>query len=142
MKNDLLPLIFRSDAGVGADAVAYDPGFALEGARFHIFARYNETGSGVMTHPDLYSLDSTFWMKTKYLLNPVSNIPSQGAIAVPVGLLAGPLATIGKSQAPSTRVRPWQCQSVTIEERTVLRFPKGVTLAHVPASVSFTEGPY
>ncbi len=119
-------------------AQGVDEGETVKG----LLSRFNEPGIGRLEHEDPEALDKPFWVHADYVLEPLSNFPGPGALAVPVGLSSGKLASIAADPPPPVRRLPWLCGSATIEETTVLRFPDSVELTYVPQGVSLQDGPY
>ena len=107
-----------------------------------LLSRFNEPGIGQLEHEDPEALDKPFWVHADYVLEPLSNFPGPGALAVPVGISSGQLASIAADSPPPARRLPWRCGSATIEETTVLRFPESVEITFVPQGVSLQDGPY
>ena len=60
--------------------------------------RFNETGSGSLEHTDPEDLDRPYWVRARFSLDPVSNMPGRGALAVPVGLAPGEIAGAGSDK--------------------------------------------
>ena len=61
--------------------------------------RFNETGAGSLDYPDPSVLDQSFWVKSSFRLDPVTNFPGPGALMTPVGLAPGGIAEYWDIQA-------------------------------------------
>ncbi len=103
---------------------------------------FSESGVGHMDSPDPEKLGEPFWVKSEFALEPLSNFPGPGALAVPVGLTSGTLAIMASDQPPTERRREWACVSRTMEERSVLHFPIGTEITFVPQGALFEERGY
>ena len=90
--------------------------------------RFNETGSGSIESVDPEALEEAYWVKSKFTLDALSNVPGRGAVAVPVGLAPGAIAAVGSNKPFPRRFTPFVCRSRTIEENYTITFPKNVVL--------------
>ena len=101
---------------------------------------FNETGSGSIDNPDPEDLESPFWVRTRFTLDPVSNMPGRGALAVPVGLAPGEIASGGSNKPLVERKLPYYCKSRLVEERYLLQFPATMAIEDVPKGTIYRRG--
>lgn len=101
-----------------------------------LLQRFNETGDGSMDFPDPERIDQPYWIRAKFFLNPVTNIPGRGGMMVPVGMGPGGIAWAGADQ-PLVKDFDHTCRSQTHLESYSIEFPKNVTIDGVPQSIKF-----
>ena len=104
----------------------------------HLVA-YRHTGTGEFIPSDVYDLNQTFELSTKFLLDPIVNLPGRGAIAVPVGLSPGRLYGYAMHQPAQETKNPFICNSRTINESYQIEFPKNVKVTQIPKNVEFNQ---
>jgi transglutaminase-like putative cysteine protease len=102
--------------------------------------RFNETGSGSIDHPAPEDLDEPYWVRSTFRLDPVSNFPGHGALAVPVGLAPGEIAWIGSDKPLVKRQFPYYCESRLVEEVYTIHFPSNVVLGDIPRGTTYQDG--
>ena len=73
----------------------------------NLLNRFNETGTGSLDYPDPTVLDQSFWVKSTFKLDPVTNFPGPGALMTPVGLAPGGIAKFWSATSHSEK-REWQ----------------------------------
>jgi transglutaminase-like putative cysteine protease len=101
-----------------------------------LLQRFNETGDGMMDFPDPERIDQPYWIRAKFFLNPISNIPGRGGMMVPVGMGPGGIAWAGADQ-PLVKDFDHTCRSQTHQEFYSIEFPKNVTIDGVPEGTKF-----
>jgi hypothetical protein len=101
-----------------------------------LLQRFNETGDGSMDFPDPERIDQPYWIRAKFLLNPITNIPGRGGMMVPVGMGPGGIAWAGADQ-PLVKDFDHICRSQTHLESYSIEFPVNVTIDGVPKNISF-----
>ena len=104
--------------------------------RTHLL-RFRETGTGEFLPSDPYDLNNPFEVKTKFNLNPISNVPDHGAVRVPVGLSSGELHILTTRRAHEDFIPPYTCYSRTIEEHYFIEFPVNVKVTRVPQDITY-----
>lgn len=102
--------------------------------------RFNETGSGSIENTDPEDLELPYWVKSRFTLDAVSNVPGRGAIAMPVGLAPGELAWLGADRPFAGRLTPFKCRSRVVEERYSLTLPRNVVLEAIPRGTQYRDG--
>ena len=102
--------------------------------------RFNETGSGRIEHTDPEDLDSSYWVRARFSLDPVLNVPGRGALAVPVGLAPGEIASAASDKPLAAPKLPYYCRSKLVEERYVLQFPRSIAVEDVPKGMTYRKG--
>lgn len=85
---------------------------------------------------DVYDLTKPFTVSGTFTLNPISNIPGNGAITLPIGLAKGAITYKGEIRPEETAEFPFICQAYYLEENTQLKFPSNVIVTKIPVSVS------
>lgn len=101
-----------------------------------LLQRFNETGYGSIDFPPPERIDQPYWIKSKFRLNPISNIPGRGAMTIPVGMAPGEIAWAGIDQ-PRTKNFDYVCESKNIEENYVITFPSNVQIDVLPQNIKF-----
>jgi transglutaminase-like putative cysteine protease len=101
-----------------------------------LLQRFNETGDGSMDFPDPERIEQPYWIRAKFFLNPVTNIPGRGGMMIPVGMAPGGIAWAGADQ-PLIKDFDHTCRSQTHQESYSIEFPKNVTIDGVPESIRF-----
>jgi transglutaminase-like putative cysteine protease len=101
--------------------------------------RFNETGSGSLDYPDPTVLDQSFWMKSSFKLDPVTNFPGPGALMTPVGLAPGGIATLGTIKPVEQREWQYTCVSRTLEDSYLIEFPTAAILSELPDGVNYKQ---
>ena len=102
--------------------------------------RFNETGTGSMKFPDPTDITKPYWVRAKFTLEPLANMPGRGGLAVPVGLAPGVISWAGASKPESKSEFPSLCSSKLVEERYSVDFPKNVTIEDIPKGTQFMRG--
>jgi transglutaminase-like putative cysteine protease len=101
--------------------------------------RFNETGSGSLDYPDPTVLDQSFWVKSSFRLDPVTNFPGPGALMTPVGLAPGGIATLGTNKPVEQREWQHPCLSRTLEDSYRIEFPANAVLGELPQGVTYSQ---
>jgi transglutaminase-like putative cysteine protease len=101
--------------------------------------RFNETGSGSLDYPDPTVLDHSFWVKSAFKLDPVTNFPGPGALMTPVGLAPGGIASLGTSKPLEKRQWEYPCASRLLEDSYRIEFPASVSLSELPKDVAYDQ---
>ena len=102
--------------------------------------RFNETGSGSMQFTDPTDIAQPYWIKANFTLEPLTNMPGRGGLAVPVGLAPGQIAGTGSNMPDAVTNLPTRCDSSLVEERYSLSFPANVSIDAVPKGTRFERG--
>ncbi len=89
-----------------------------------------------MKFPEPERIDQPYWIKAKFFLNPVTNIPGRGAMMIPVGMGPGRIAWAGADQ-PFAKDFDHTCKSELHLESYSIEFPRNVTIDSVPKGVRF-----
>ena len=105
-----------------------------------LLTRFNETGTGSLDYPDPTVLDQSFWVKSSFRLDPVTNFPGPGALITPVGLAPGGIPNFGVHKPVEKREWQYPCLSRILEDRYRIEFPAKATLSHIPKGVTYAEG--
>jgi transglutaminase-like putative cysteine protease len=101
--------------------------------------RFNETGSGSLDYPDPTVLDQSFWVKSSFRLDPVTNFPGPGALMTPVGLAPGGIATLGTNKPIEQREWQYPCVSRLLEDSYRIEFPATAVLGELPKGVTYSQ---
>lgn len=102
--------------------------------------RFNETGTGNMEFTDPTDITKPYWIKSKFTLEPLTNMPGRGGLAVPVGLAPGAIAWAGSNTPEIESDVPSMCTSRLVEESYYLNFPENVTIEDIPKGTRFSLG--
>jgi Domain of Unknown Function with PDB structure (DUF3857)/Transglutaminase-like superfamily len=97
-----------------------------------ILARYQETGTGEIDHPDPIDLSNKWIVKSAYQLEPVINLPGPSAFTVPVGIAPGFIKGIATIKPYEKRRYPYVCESFRHIETYSIRMPKNVSVERIP----------
>ena len=97
-----------------------------------LLGRFQETGTGDITHPDPTDLSNTWIVKSKFELDPVINLPGPSAFTIPNGLTPGYIKTSAKERPFKNRRYPYVCGSDRHIEYIELNLPNNVRVTRVP----------
>lgn len=105
--------------------------------------KFGETGTGRIVTSDVLAVDKPLRITASFTLDPLANMPGQGALRLPSGMVSG---HIRAGSAPAEKPKEvihfkWQCVAKTVEEDYQIRFPENVTLTRVPQDVEFIKPP-
>jgi hypothetical protein len=103
----------------------------------NLLSRFNETGTGSLDYPDPTALDQSFWVKSSFKLDPVTNFPGPGALMTPVGLSPGGIANNGIFKPEVRREWAYACISRILEDSYRIEFPANVALGRIPKGVTY-----
>lgn len=98
-----------------------------------ILRRFQETGTGGMTHGDPNDLSTKWSVKSTFELDPVINLPGASAFSVPTGIAPGYIKMLTKQRPLLNRRFPYVCGSNRHIEKVELTFPSNVRVTKVPA---------
>lgn len=102
-------------------------------------AKFRQTGEGTITTSDVYDLDKPFTTNTEFILDAIANVPGPGAIAVPIGLAPGELASIANDRPPEKFTVPYTCTTRTVGESYQIHFPDNTKVTRIPPNVSYKK---
>ncbi len=100
-------------------------------------AKFNETGTGKIRHPDPQELEAPWIVESEFKLDPVVNLPGVAAMTVPVGLSYGKMMSYASSKAPEERRFPIPCGSSAHVEHIVLILPTKARITRIPKDSQF-----
>lgn len=103
-----------------------------------LLQRFNETGGGMMDFPEPERIDQPYWIRAKFYLNPVTNIPGRGGMMVPVGMGPGGIAWAGADD-PLEKDFSYTCKSQTLRESYTIEFPDNVVIDGIPKGTSYQD---
>ena len=107
-----------------------------------ILSRFHETGTGEVTSPDPSDLDNKWFIKSRFKLDPVINVPGPSAFTIPNGVSPSRLRSISATNPPVTQRRfPAACGSVSHKEDIELQLVPGIQVERIPTNVKFAKGP-
>lgn len=107
----------------------------------NILRRFQESGTGEMTHGDPNDLSTDWSVQSKFELDPVINIPGKSAFTIPTGLSPGYIKMIAKERPFINRRYPYVCGSERHIENVELTLPKNVTVTGLPNGRTVKIGP-
>ena len=93
-----------------------------------------------MQFTDPTDIAQPYWIKANFTLEPLTNMPGRGGLAVPVGLAPGQIAGTGSNMPDAVTNLPTRCDSSLVEERYSLSFPANVSIDAVPKGTRFERG--
>lgn len=105
-----------------------------------ILRRFQESGTGEMTHGDPNDLSINWTVQSKFELDPVINLPGKSAFSVPTGLSPGYIRTIAKKRPFINRRYPYVCGSDRHIEHIELTLPSNVRVTKVPDGLTAEIG--
>lgn len=100
-------------------------------------AKFNETGTGKIKHPDPQDLETPWIIQSDFKLDPVVNLPGVAAMTIPVGLTYGKMMSYASSKAPEERRFPIPCGSSAHVEHIELTLPIDARITRVPKDSQF-----
>jgi len=101
--------------------------------------RFNETGTGSISHPDPENLEIPYWVRGKFHLEAVVNLPGRGAMTVPVGVAPGDIAWAASDRPLSAPNLPFLCRSRMLEEHYRIQFPPSVAIEEIPSGATYRD---
>ena len=112
-----------------------------EGVVRALLDRFSETGTGTIEHSDPNNLDEAYWIRSKFLLDPLANVPGPAGIPIPVGLAPGTLRWKASIRPLEERRFDYPCRSESVTEHYTLRFAPKLIVTSIPASINYSDGP-
>ena len=103
----------------------------------NMLARFNESGTGRIQHPDPLDLNADWVVNSEYSLDPVANLPGVVALSMPVGLAQGRFQTLASVKAHDRSKFPHICGSSSHKEIIELNLPEESRITRAPADVRF-----
>lgn len=91
-----------------------------------------------MDFPEPERIDQSYWIRARFYLNPVTNIPGRGGMMVPVGMGPGGIAWAGADD-PLEKDFSYTCKSQTHHERYSIEFPDNVVIDGIPKGTSYKD---
>lgn len=101
-----------------------------------ILKRFQETGTGELTHGDPNDLSSKWRVTSSFKLDPVINLPGPSAFAIPTGLAPGLIRSAVAIKPYNGRRYPFSCGSNRNTEQIEISFPEGVRVTRIPKGIS------
>lgn len=105
-----------------------------------ILRRYQESGTGEMTHGDPNDLSTAWTVQSTFELDPVINLPGKSAFSVPTGLSPGYIKMLAKERPFLNRRYPYVCGSDRHVEHIELTLPSNVRVVSVPGGLTADIG--
>jgi hypothetical protein len=103
---------------------------------------HGETGVGKIVTTNPSDLMKPFVENTQFHLDPKSNFPGPGAMAIPVGVVMTSIYSLA-SEKPIAQVKyPSICFSRNLLENYTLKFPRNVKIKRIPKNVNFEMAPF
>ena len=100
---------------------------------------YRQTGDGYFQPSNSRDLSTPFFLKSKFYLDPIVNLPGPGAMTVPVGLSSGFLANVPFNELADRYNFPYKCLSGTFLEMSEIHFPKKTKVIKLPTGADYAE---
>lgn len=97
-----------------------------------LLARYQETGTGQIEHPDPLDLSRPWFVESDYHLDPVINMPGPSAFTVPVGLAPGYIKDMATLKPYEKRRYPYVCESYRHVETYEIKMPSSISIERIP----------
>ena len=98
--------------------------------------RFNEIGSGNISHTAPKSIDKPFTWQSTFKLDSITDFRKTGAFIPPVGVSPGHIASMTIYKPLETRTFPYVCDSNTTEDRYTIELPDQITIESLPENVS------
>ena len=105
----------------------------------HYFTINGELGTGSFTPTDVYDLNTPFKYSSEFMLEPVSNMPGNGAMTVPYGLANSIIHKKSVTKYDDSVEFPFVCRSYYTEDSIVLNFPNNVKVTKIPEPAHFND---
>ena len=106
-----------------------------------LLSRYNEPGTGTLTHSDPNDLEQPFSIRSSFSLDALTNVPGPSGLIIPVGLTSGLLRQIASERPLAERRFNYPCRARVVREQFSLRFAQNLRIMSIPKATSFSEGP-
>ena len=103
----------------------------------NMLARYNESGTGRIHHPDPLDLNTDWVVNSEYSLDPVANLPGVVALTFPIGLAQGRFQILATAKAQTNSKFPKICGSSSHKEVIEMSLPEVSRVTRAPSDVSF-----
>ena len=103
----------------------------------NMLARYNESGTGRIHHPDPLDLNADWVVNSEYSLDPVANLPGVVALTFPIGLAQGRFQILATAKAQTNSKFPKICGSSSHKEVIEMILPEESRVARTPVDVTF-----
>ena len=100
---------------------------------------YGESGTGSLKPDDANNFTTPYKVVGDFTLDPVTNMPGNGAITIPVGLSRSTINARGHKTPEEKISFPYICESYYLEENTSIDFPDNVKVAKTPDAVKYDE---
>ena len=101
-----------------------------------ILNRFQETGTGELTHGDPTDLASEWGVESRFKLDPVINLPGPSAFSLPSGLAPNFIRSKSSIKPYAGRRYPFSCGSSRQLEYIEMDFPGNVHVSRVPKGVN------
>ena len=98
--------------------------------------RFNEIGSGSISHTAPKSIDKPFTWQSTFKLDSITDFRKTGAFIPPVGVSPGHIASMTIYKPLDTRTFPYVCESNTTEDKYTIELPDQITIESLPENVS------
>ena len=98
--------------------------------------RFNEIGSGSISHTAPKSIDKPFTWQSTFKLDSITDFRKTGAFIPPVGVSPGHIASMTIYKPLETRTFPYVCDSNTTEDKYTIELPDQITIESLPENVS------
>ena len=105
----------------------------------HYFTINGELGTGSFTPTDVYDLNTPFKYSSEFILEPVSNMPGNGAMTVPYGLANSIIHKKSVTKYDDSVEFPFVCRSYYTEDAIELNFPSNVKVTKLPQAAHFND---
>lgn len=103
----------------------------------NMLARFNESGTGKIHHPDPLDLNAEWVVNSEYSLDPVVNLPGVVALTLPIGLAQGRFQTLATVKATTNSKFPKICGSSSHKEVIEMSLPEESRVTRAPSEVTF-----
>lgn len=101
-----------------------------------ILGRFQETGTGQISHEDPTDLSQKWVVRSSFKLDPVINLPGPSAFALPSGLTPSFIRTKSNIKPYSGRHYPFSCGSSKNLEYLEVTFPVDVRVSRIPKGMA------
>lgn len=101
-----------------------------------ILGRFQETGTGQISHEDPTDLSQKWAVRSGFKLDPVINLPGPSAFALPSGLAPSFIRAKSNIKPYAGRRYPFSCGSSKNLEYLEVSFPNNVRVSRIPKGVS------
>lgn len=97
--------------------------------------RFNEIGSGAISHTAPKNIEEPFQWQSTFKLEPITDLGRTGSFVPPIGVSPGQIASMTIYKPIDKRSFPYVCDSNNIEDRYTIQLPDHIAIESLPSDV-------